>query len=541
MSHYLNTLQGRILATLFAGLLLLGAVAFVSIGKMLATVGDYQVMFDRDIAAIKSIDTINIEFKRQVQEWKNVLLRGHERANRDKYWGKFEAQHLEVQRIANKLLKELPEGSIKSNLRRFSTAHEELHGLYRKGLQAFEAANFDPRAGDRAVAGIDREPSEQLSALAEEIAKSTKEEAVAFEEEAARLALATDITWLVTALAVLFGLNYFMGQFFVNPLRQSMAAIQGMSQGDFTVEIDLQRSGELGDLNRSLSKMKHDLGGMIQGLRNTANELSEAALRLNGESDTISNATSSAENFSGQVAAAITEMAATVTEVASNAASAAEATQSADKSANDGLLTMENAIRAISDLANDVAAISADMVTLEHDTTSVGAVLDVIKGIAEQTNLLALNAAIEAARAGEQGRGFAVVADEVRALAKRTQESTEEIQHIIETLQAGAATAAQAMQAGNHKTDQAVQLAQKAGSAIKSITQSVGQIRDMNNQIAAASEEQSVAAEEISRNVVSMSDLAQNAHQSAVNSKATTVGLDKSAVDLSQMVSRFKF
>lgn len=255
--------------------------------------------------------------------------------------------------------------------------------------------------------------------------------------------------------------------------------------------------------------------------------------------EAIDRDTSEAGSFSGRVAAAITEMAATVTEVASNAASTADATQQADSSANSGLAIMEKAIAAIVELAGEVTAIAADMVALEKSTTSVGAVLDVIKGIAEQTNLLALNAAIEAARAGEQGRGFAVVADEVRALAKRTQESTEEIHHIIDAVQQGTEGATRSMRENSQKTDAAVALTRDAGSALRSITGAVGQVRDMNNQIAAAAEEQSVTAEEISRNVVNMSDLSQNACASAQTTKQISAELQQAADDLSQIVARF--
>jgi methyl-accepting chemotaxis protein len=233
-------------------------------------------------------------------------------------------------------------------------------------------------------------------------------------------------------------------------------------------------------------------------------------------------------------------MSATVNEVANNAALAAESTQTANRGAAEGLSIMDNAIKSISQVAEDVASISVDMSKLEQDTTSVGAVLDVIKGIAEQTNLLALNAAIEAARAGEQGRGFAVVADEVRALAQRTQESTAEIHHIIETVQNGAAAAANAMQAGTDRTREAVEFAEKAGESIRGIAGAISTVEGMNTQIAAAAEEQSVAAEEIHSQVVNMSDIATKTVGGSEQAAAVASGLEQTARDLKSMVVRFR-
>ncbi len=209
-----------------------------------------------------------------------------------------------------------------------------------------------------------------------------------------------------------------------------------------------------------------------------------------------------------QVATAMTEMSATVHEVARNATEAAEAAQRADEETGKGKMVVSQAIEAIDLLANEVNDAAQVIHRLEQDSDEIGAVLDVIRGIAEQTNLLALNAAIEAARAGEQGRGFAVVADEVRTLAQRTQQSTQEIQNMIERLQSGAQDAVKAMEQGRSRAQVGVEQAAEAGVSLETIAQAVGTISDMNTQIATAAEEQSVVAEEINLNIVSISDMA---------------------------------
>ncbi len=539
MGRFLHSLQGKVLATVLAGLSILLAVAIYAVVSLHALADGYRALNSEILTVKGEVDALNIDFKRQVQEWKNVLLRGHDPANLSKYWGRFEDLHEDIQTRSKALAKHVDDSEVVSKLTGFQREHATLLEAYRRGKQAFESSGFDPKVGDKAVQGIDRPPSQAMSALSEVIATKELAESEAL-SGASRSTMAMAVVELVlVALLMSVALVWSLRKQFIAPLADIAQHIRAIAGGDFSGELPSHRNDELGALSRDLDKMKEDLGGMILGMRTTVEALQGATHELNGSSDQITQATNDVGGFSGQVAASITEMAHTVSEVASNAANAADATQSADTSAQEGLAVMNSALAAIADVATEVSSIASDINKLESDTTSVGAVLDVIKGIAEQTNLLALNAAIEAARAGEQGRGFAVVADEVRALAQRTQESTEEIQHIIETVQNGAAAATVAMQSGNQKTEQAVRLAEQAGDYIKAISESVGQIRDMNNQIAAASEEQSVAAEEISRNVVNMSELAESAKDSAGNTRNVTQSLEQTSRDLAQIVGRF--
>ena len=232
-------------------------------------------------------------------------------------------------------------------------------------------------------------------------------------------------------------------------------------------------------------------------------------------------------------------MSSTVQEVANNASGAADAAQHADANARKGMKIMQDTITSIQQLSLEVDNVSTAMNQLEAETGRIGGVLDVIKNVAEQTNLLALNAAIEAARAGEQGRGFAVVADEVRALAKRTQESTAEIQHIIHAVQQGASKAMQAMKVSQDKTHSTSEMASQAGQAINEITHAVARIHDMNTQIATAAEEQSYAAEEINKNVVRVVNLVENAATNAQKSTQVAHELDAVARDLERQITHF--
>lgn len=241
-----------------------------------------------------------------------------------------------------------------------------------------------------------------------------------------------------------------------------------------------------------------------------------------------------------QVATAMNQMTATVQEVAKNAASAAEGAHNADNASNEGKVVVSEAMGAMDALAGNVQRASDAMQKLSADSEAIGAVLEVIRGIAEQTNLLALNAAIEAARAGEQGRGFAVVADEVRTLASRTQESTREIQEMIERLQGGAREAASAMDAGQQQTTVCEEMVEKAVEALAEISGSISMINNMNTQIASAAEEQGAVSEEINRNIVSINEVADTTHQRAMKTKQAIEQLTSTSDELETLILRFK-
>ena len=358
----------------------------------------------------------------------------------------------------------------------------------------------------------------------------------------------TDNNQIIQAATLAVGLlvcalvAFFFPILITRPLNRVISAIEDLAggEGDLTLRVNVDSKDELGHLSTSLNQFLEKLHDLIRRAATTSSQVREASnqmLQLNSQSQEM---IGSQHSSTDMVATAINEMAATVQEVAQSASSAADEARQADADARTGSERVNSSLISIRDLAQDVGRAAEVIHKLETEAEGVGSVLDVIRGIAEQTNLLALNAAIEAARAGEQGRGFAVVADEVRTLASRTQQSTTEIQGMIEKLQCGARNAVSVMDAGREKAQASVERAESAGSSLIEITKAVASISSMNTQIASAAEEQSVVTAEINRNITEISVISdRNSQVSSEAAQASTV-LSEYAGELDRIVQNFK-
>jgi len=300
------------------------------------------------------------------------------------------------------------------------------------------------------------------------------------------------------------------------------------------------RPGELGKLSHAFNRFLDKLQPLIREVGRVTGEVADSARSLAGMAAANDRLISSEHAAVDQVSTAATEMSVAVHEVARNAQNAADAARHAEVQSREGAQVVGATIHSIRQLAQEVESASDTIQTLEQETANIGAVLAVIKGIAEQTNLLALNAAIEAARAGEQGRGFAVVADEVRALAARTQESTKDIQQMIERLQVGVQNAVKATHSGSERARQSVEQAAGVDQALSVTGDSVQRINDMAAQIATACEEQSSVTEEIARNISDIRDLSNEAAQTSEQSSQASQRLSELSSGLAQLVGRFR-
>ncbi|MGY3306231.1 methyl-accepting chemotaxis protein [Pseudomonas sp. PvR086] len=326
----------------------------------------------------------------------------------------------------------------------------------------------------------------------------------------------------------------------VNPLHRSVSALRAIANGDLRAEFDDQRKDEPGQLLTSMQTMTHGLRGMVERVGKVVEQLGEVASDFYGVSTnagvTAQRQTEEAENC----ASAMIEMAASVHDVAGHTQRASEAARQAEQQARSGAKLVADAVESIDSLAEGVTATRASMVDLTQESDRIGSILEVIRSVAEQTNLLALNAAIEAARAGEQGRGFAVVADEVRALAKRSQGATMEISATIDSLQALIRQALSHSENCLGQARQAVDQAGLADSALRAITESASLIGEMSQQIATAAIQQSDVAEQVSRSVIRVRDEAQAGVVSALESGHYSEVLKSLSVELRQWVNRFQ-
>ncbi|MFZ3154772.1 MAG: methyl-accepting chemotaxis protein [Pseudomonas sp.] len=504
-----KSLRAQILALLGGSLALILVTALACFSFLSSGMQAYRGLLEGPLEASALIDETNLNFKTQVQEWKNVLLRGSDKAQLDKYWSQFEAQERKVQDALG-TLSELAgaDRTLKTQVDALRSEHQTLGANYRKGRDAFVAAGGDAAVGDKAVSGIDRNTAQQLEALSSELHKQSLEQASLINAAAERtITFGTLLMLGATVVIALFSL-WLINRNLINPIRELIEHIAQLSQGNFGQHVDATRQDELGKLAVAANILRDFLADTFTRLKRSTADLDIASGELNSIATLMAQGTREQFSRTDQVATAMHEMSATSQEVARHAAEAAGAADAADTAARQGEMVMQATIQTITDIRSEISNTSEVIRRLEADSGRIGKVLEVIRGIAEQTNLLALNAAIEAARAGEQGRGFAVVADEVRTLAQRTAESTAEIHQIIDTVQTGAVNAVRAIESGQQRSEQGVTQVTDAGATLQLITRAVEAIRDMNRQIATAAEEQTSVAEDISRNLTEITAIA---------------------------------
>ncbi|KJZ47409.1 chemotaxis protein [Pseudomonas fluorescens] len=347
------------------------------------------------------------------------------------------------------------------------------------------------------------------------------------------------IALLVIATAMTLLLAWLLTNSITQPIANALGAAEQIAEGNLTRPITVDGQDEAGRLLLAMSKMQDKLRDTLQRISGSATQLASAAEELNSVTDESARGLTRQNNEIEQAATAVNEMTSAVEEVARNAVSTSEASKNATTSAGDGRDLVQETVSAIERMSADVQSTATLIGDLANESRDIGKVLDVIRGLADQTNLLALNAAIEAARAGEAGRGFAVVADEVRALAHRTQQSTSEIERMIGSIQSGTEHAVDSMRNSTERAESTLNIARGAGMSLDTINSAIVEINERNLVIASAAEEQAQVAREVDRNLVNIRDLSVQSATGANQTSAASNELSRLAVDLNTMVGRF--
>ena len=434
---------------------------------------------------------------------------------------------------------------------------EELNVVYEQHRDAWEVLTntiraereADTRAGRRTAMDLSfgsagqefelmREQIDSMVEHLEAISNDTVAEAAGSVESGRN----TVLTLLAIVLILGALIAYIFPRLIVGPMREMTERIRELAGGggDLTALVRIKSQDEVGQMGEAVNDFIGGLRGLLQQIIELGQRFTDQASRLSDVSDRNNQSTEGATVETNMLATSITEMSASVQEVAMNASGAANQANTANESSMQGKQIVDSTKAVINALSDEVQKSASAIDKLKTDAASIDDVVNVIRGIAEQTNLLALNAAIEAARAGEQGRGFAVVADEVRALASRTQASTEEIQQMIEELQASAGQAVDVMAHGKHSAEKAVDQASQAESSLDEVNASISLMADMNTQIAAAAEQQSAVSGEISENANKLAMYTQEASQLSDEVRAAAQDISETSSMLSSRLANFK-
>ncbi|MEP1217247.1 MAG: methyl-accepting chemotaxis protein [Marinobacter sp.] len=403
----------------------------------------------------------------------------------------------------------------------------------------------DPDRGHQLLTGPGDQAFSQLRDYYDSVGVHADEKAQVVAREASDEGLASSVFILsITAGALIIGIILFV--VVLRMIIQSISVLRkqldniAQGEGDLTQRIPVEMDDDLGKLAASFNHVLENLQGMIGSIQNLSRQLGEGASELSSTAHDNSNGVTRQTDAISMVATAINEMQSAIEEVAGNASRAADITRHAQEKGRNGATIIRNSSVQVQRLAAQISKAVEVIRKLSLDSENITSVLDVIREIADQTNLLALNAAIEAARAGEQGRGFAVVADEVRTLAKRTQQSTEDIQTMITALQTGVADVVAVMETGSKEAVETEKLATEAEAELQGILESMADISDMNTSVASATEEQTQVVDEINRSVTEINDLAFEGMERSGSINRISKSLDGYARELEQQTGRFK-
>ncbi|WP_119395541.1 methyl-accepting chemotaxis protein [Salinibius halmophilus] len=537
----LTSIKQAVVGIMASAVAILAITAIIAINSLSNDLNEYDEVVNIEIKAAQLADQMNIEFKRQVQEWKNVLIRGANTDQREKYWRQFQEQEQIIQSLGQQLLPLLAsKPEFRRDAQAFLDSHDSMGVAYRRGFNDFTAANYNHTAGDKAVSGIDREPSARLDELANALTTSAAEHGQELQQTSAQLVRTAIASVVVISIVVVLLALWLISKFITRPLVATSSALRKIADGDLTDTPNGKGFGEIGQLNASTMLMHQRLCKLIADLQTSADELSKASSALSQNASIQANSANDQRQQTEQASTAVEELSSSAAAIASSANETSERTEQTNQTAITGDKQMQAVSNMMANLRQEIVDASSAVGELSVRVNRVDEVMNVINGIAEQTNLLALNAAIEAARAGEQGRGFAVVADEVRALAQKTQESTTEIADVLAGLRQESESTVSRMRSGETKTDEVVNQIANVSQRWQELANAINDIAALNTTVAAASNEQTTVTEEIAALVNALHNASQTLQTQASESAMSGKTLAELAVKLNQQVSAYR-